>query len=181
MAQLLPPVGEGKAYDRLHPQPYTIGCASGGCSLLLDTLDRQIVAHLLADGRSSFRAIGVDVGLSAPAVKRRVDRLVADGVIERFGAVVDPRALGWSIEAIIELFCTHATPPDRIRRALSRLPEVATAYTVTGDADAVVHLQVSDTPHLEQTLQRIRDEPFVDKTRSVVVLSRLIDRTRPPE
>jgi DNA-binding Lrp family transcriptional regulator len=149
--------------------------------LLLDRLDRQIVARLLEDGRASYRAIGAEVGLSAPAVKRRVDRLVAGGVIERFSVVVDPRALGWTIEAIIELFCADATPPDRIRRALSVLPEVAAAYTVTGDADAVVHLQVADTPHLEQTIERIRDEPFVDKTRSVVVLSRLIDRARLPE
>lgn len=149
--------------------------------MLLDPLDRQIVAHLLEDGRASFRAIGGEVGLSAPAVKRRVDRLVADGVIERFSAVVDPRALGWTIEAFIELFCVAATPPGRIGRALSALPEVAAAYTVTGDADAVVHLQVADTPHLERTIERIRDEPFVDKTRSVVVLSRLIERARPPE
>lgn len=147
----------------------------------LDSLDRQIVSILLRDARRSFRAIGAEVGLSAPAVKRRVDRLVDEGVIERFGAVVDPRALGWTIEAIIELFCAAATPPQRIASALAKVPEVAAAWTVTGDADAVVHLQVADTPHLEQTIERIRDEPFVDKTRSVVVLSRLIDRTRPPE
>jgi DNA-binding Lrp family transcriptional regulator len=148
--------------------------------LLLDALDRHIVAQLLENGRSSFRAIGAEVGLSAPAVKRRVDRLVDEGVIERFSAVVDPRTLGWSIEAVIELFCTAATSPHRIARALSSLPEVSAAYTVTGDADAVVHLQVADTPHLERTIERIRDEPFVAKTRSVVVLSRLIDRARPP-
>jgi DNA-binding Lrp family transcriptional regulator len=149
--------------------------------LLLDALDRQIVALLLTDARSSFREIGAEVGLSAPAVKRRVDRLVDTGVIERFSAVVDPRALGWTIEAIIELHCTDATSPERITRALEGLPEVAAAYTVTGDADAVVHLQVADTPHLERTIERIRDEPFVARTRSVVILSRLIDRTRPPE
>jgi DNA-binding Lrp family transcriptional regulator len=148
--------------------------------LRLDELDRQIVSHLLRDARSSFREVGHAVGLSAPAVKRRVDRLVADGVIERFSAVVDPRSLGWAIEAVVELFCAHATTPERIQAALAPLPEVAAAYTVTGDADAVVHLQVQDTPHLERTIERIRDEPFVDKTRSVVVLSRLIDRTRPP-
>jgi DNA-binding Lrp family transcriptional regulator len=149
--------------------------------LLLDQLDRQIVASLLADARRSFRAIGAEVGLSAPAVKRRVDRLVDDGVIERFTAVVDPRQLGWTIEAVIEVFCRDATSPERIRDALAVLPEVAAAYTVTGEADAVVHLQVTDTPHLEATIERIRDEPFVARTHSVVVLSRLIDRTRPPE
>jgi DNA-binding Lrp family transcriptional regulator len=152
-----------------------------GESLLLDALDRQIVACLLSDARRSFRAMGEEVGLSAPAVKRRVDRLVDEGVIERFTAVVDPRRLGWTIEAVIEVFCADATSPERIRAALYDLPEVAAAYTVTGEADAVVHLQVADTPHLEATIERIRDQPFVARTHSVVVLSRLIDRTRPPE
>jgi DNA-binding Lrp family transcriptional regulator len=69
--------------------------------LRLDELDRRIVAALSTDGRRSYRDIGDEVGLSAPAVKRRVDRLRAEGVIERFTAVLDPRALGWSPEVSI--------------------------------------------------------------------------------
>lgn len=142
----------------------------------VDPIDEQIVAWLSRDGRASYRTIGAAVGLSAPAVKRRVDRLVDAGVIEGFAAVIDPRALGWTTEAFVEVFCEGLIPPERIGAALSRLPEIVGAYTITGDPDALVHLRASDTEHLEATLQQIRSEPFVARTRSVLVLSRLIER-----
>ncbi len=145
----------------------------------LDDVDQQIVAWLSRDARSSYRTIGASIGLSAPAVKRRVDRLLDTGVIERFSAVIDPRALGWSTECFVELFCEGRTPPGVIATVLSRYPEVVGAYTITGDPDALVHMRASDTAHLESTLERIRSEPFVVRTRSVIVLSKLLERTFP--
>jgi DNA-binding Lrp family transcriptional regulator len=144
--------------------------------LRLDEVDQQIVAWLSRDGRASYRTIGDAVGLSAPAVKHRVDRLLDDGVIEGFTAVLDPRALGWTVEAFIELFCEGRTPPEVIRTTLARHPEVVGAYTITGDPDALVHVRAAGTPHLEATLERIRSEPYVVRTRSVLVLSRLLER-----
>jgi DNA-binding Lrp family transcriptional regulator len=144
--------------------------------LRLDELDQRIVAWLSADARASFREIGDDIGLSAPAVKRRVDRLLDAGVIERFAAVIDPSALGWDTEAFVELFCEGRTLATRIGTALSRHPEVVGAYTITGDPDALVHIRARDTTHLEATLEQIRGEPFVVRTRSVLVLSRLLER-----
>jgi len=58
------------------------------------------------------------------------------------------------------------------------VPEVVGAVTVSGAADALVHMLASDVKQLERALERIRDEPNVDHTRSVIVLSRLIDRPR---
>lgn len=145
--------------------------------LRVDELDRTILALLQEDGRLSFAALGASVGLSASAVKRRVDRLRDSGVIDRFTVAVDPRVLGWTIEAFIEVFCAPRTPSHRIRDALARHPEVVSAFTVTGDADALLHLRIADAAHLEGALERIRAEPIVTQTRSVVVLSRLLDRS----
>lgn len=145
----------------------------------LDRIDHQIVAWLQRDGRASYRQIGSDVGLSAPAVKRRVDRLVAADVITGFTAVVDPRALGWTTEAFVAIFCEGRTSPDRIRTAVAKHPEVIGAYTITGDHDALLHVRVQDTAHLEQVLERIRSEEFISLTRSMVVLTRLLERAAP--
>lgn len=145
----------------------------------LDDIDRQIVAWLQRDGRASFRAIGDGVGLSAPAVKRRVDRLVDEGVILGFTAVADPGALGWNAEAFIAVYCDGRTIPDRIRAAAAKQPEVVAAYTVTGDHDALLHVRVRDTAHLEEVLERLRSEDFIAHTRSLVVLSRLLEREIP--
>ena len=145
----------------------------------LDDIDRQIVAWLQRDARASFREIGDGVGLSAPAVKRRVDRLVDEGVIQGFTAVTDPRALGWGTEAFVAVFCEGRTIPDRIRTAAAKHPEVVAAYTVTGDHDALLHVRVRDTGHLEDVLERLRSEEFISHTRSLVVLSRLVEREVP--
>jgi DNA-binding Lrp family transcriptional regulator len=59
--------------------------------------------------------------------------------------------------------------------ATRRHPEVIGAYTVSGEADALVHLRAADIAHLERALERIRAEPFITSTRSMIVLSRLVD------
>jgi len=144
--------------------------------LRLDDIDRRIVAQLLADGRASYAQIGDRVGLSAPAVKRRVDRLRRDGVITGYAAVVDPAALGWTTEAFIELHCTGATSPEEIYASVRPHPEVVAAYTITGDASALVHLRTRDIQHLEQALERLRREKNITQTKTAIVLSRLIGR-----
>lgn len=151
----------------------------GGESLQIDATDQRIIALLVSDARSSFAEIGAKVSLSAPAVKRRVDRLRSSGVIKGFTAVIDPAAVGWTTEAFVELFCTGRTTPAQITVATRRHPEVVGAYTVSGEADALVHLRAADIGHLEQALEKLRAEPFVTSTRSMVVLSRLVETPTP--
>ncbi|MBX6371701.1 MAG: Lrp/AsnC family transcriptional regulator [Acidothermus sp.] len=142
----------------------------------LDDIDRKILAVLRDDGRAGFAAIGAAVGLSTSAAKRRVDRLRARGVITGFTAIVDPAALGWHTEAYVELYCQGRTSPAAIAAALAKYPEVVDACTVSGDADALVHVMASDVKHFEQVLEKINAERFVVRTKSVLVLSRLLRR-----
>ncbi len=141
-----------------------------------DELDRRILHALVQDGRASYAEIGAVVGLSAPAVKRRVDRLRAAGAITGFSARLSPGELGWTTEAYVELFCRGRTSPTDIAVATGKHPEVVSACTVTGDADALLHIKAADMRHFEQVVERISAEPFVVRTRSSIVLSRLVDR-----
>ena len=142
----------------------------------LDALDARIVHALAEDARRTYADIGHEVGLSAPAVKRRVDRLLAAGAITGFTVRVDPAALGWRTEAFVEVYCRHSTAPQDIRRALAHYPEVAAASTVTGEADAMLQIYAEDVRHFERVLERIAGEPFVERTKSVLVLSPLLRR-----
>jgi DNA-binding Lrp family transcriptional regulator len=139
-----------------------------------DDLDRKIVAALVADARATYAEVGALIGLSAPAVKRRVDRLRDSGAITGFSAQVDPSALGWSTEAYVELFCRGRTSPADIAAAVGQYPEVIDACTITGEADALLRIRASDVRHFERVVERIGAEPFVVRTRSVIVLSRLV-------
>ena len=142
----------------------------------MDRTDHQIIALLRENARRSFQDIGAQVSLSAPAVKRRVDRLERDGVIRGYSANVDPQALGWNTHAFVELFCEGRMSGEEVRAAIADHPEVEGAYTIAGAASAILHLRASDTRHLEQALERLREAPGVSRTQTQVVLSTLFER-----
>ena len=144
----------------------------------MDDVDHRIVRLLVANARATFLEIGDQVGLSASAAKRRFDKLVDSGAIRGFTAQVDPRVLGWRTEAYVEVYCKGTVSPAELRGSLERIPEVVGASTVTGAADALLHVLAEDVTHLEDALERVRKEPNVDHTVSIIVLSRLIDRGR---
>lgn len=142
----------------------------------MDAIDSRIIDQLRQNARAGYGDIGDVVGLSASAVKRRVDKLVADRVIRGFTVQVDPAVEGLAVEAYVELFCRGTVAPDELRRILLAVPEVVEAGTVTGDADAIVRLRSRDIPSMEEALERVRSAPNVDHTRSAIVFSRLVDR-----
>jgi len=145
-------------------------------SLRLDELDRKLLALLQQQGRRSFADLGRDVGLSTPAVKRRVDRLEAAGVIRGYAAVVDVTHLGAGFEAIAEVYCADKTVPRDVLRAVTSIPEVVSAVTVSGEPDAVLRVQVEDIAHLERVIEALRRHPTIVRTRTMLVLSVLVDR-----
>lgn len=142
----------------------------------MDNLDRGILDLLRQNARAGYGDIGSRVGLSASAVKRRVDKLVADRVIRNFTVHVDPTVDGMNTEAYVELFCRGTVAPEELLRILSAVPEVVDAGTVTGSADAIVHIRARDISSLESALETVRLAPNVDHSRSAIVLSRLIHR-----
>jgi DNA-binding Lrp family transcriptional regulator len=144
--------------------------------VLRDEIDRQIIACLAQDARLPYPAIGEQVGLSAPAVKRRIDRLRADGTITGFTVTLDPTEVGETTEAFVEVHCRGRTSPEQIRQLALRQPAVVAAYTVTGQADALFHVRCADNRELEASLEGIRADDAVERTASVIVLSHLMTR-----
>lgn len=144
--------------------------------MALDDLDRRILDELRLDGRASYAEMGTTIGLSPSAVKRRVDRMVGEGVIRGFGVRIDPELDGAATEAYVELFCRGTVAPEELRRLLANIPNVVEAFTVTGQADAIVRLRAATMPDLEVALEQVRLAPQVDKTRSAIVLTRLVEQ-----
>jgi len=145
----------------------------------VDRIDQQIVAILTKDARATYAEIGDEVNLSAPAVKRRIDRLLDDGVIRGFAAVVDPAATGWRTEAFVEVFCSGTISPESLRRAWEDIAEVTGAWTITGQPDALLRVVATDIRQLEEVLERIRSAASIDHTETAIVLSTLVDRRVP--
>lgn len=143
----------------------------------LDETDERILAELADNARATFAEIGQHVNLSAPAVKRRVDRMLDSGVIRGFTTVIDRSALGWTTEAYVQVFCHGTIAPAELRASWKDIPEVVAAATVTGTADAMLHVLARDMRHLEEALERIRTSADVERSESIVVLSNIIERS----
>jgi len=142
----------------------------------MDATDIEIVALLRQDARRSYQDIGRHVHLSAPAVKRRVDRLEQDGVILGYTAIVNPPAFGWHAEAFVDLYCDGKMPAESIKQAVEDEPRVVSAHTVAGESSALLHVMAADTKDLEQVLEQIRSTDGVTRTVTEVVLSTLFHR-----
>jgi Lrp/AsnC family leucine-responsive transcriptional regulator len=140
----------------------------------VDEADRKIIALLVEDSRRTYDDIGRRVALSAPAVKRRVDRLRASGAVRGFTALIDHSALGDHTEALIELFFAAGTQLDEVARRLHLHPEVVEAWSVTGEADAIARVRTHDNSDLERLIMELQRDGLVQRTRSQVVLSRLV-------
>jgi Lrp/AsnC family transcriptional regulator, leucine-responsive regulatory protein len=137
----------------------------------VDAIDGRILGLLQKNARSTFGEIGREVGLSAPAVKRRVDKLEQSGVIRGYTTLVDHSHLGQSVEAFAELRFAGSTRVDDIEDIALDVPEVQAIFTVAGDPDALAWIRVSDVQNLKRVIDRLRSSGKVTGTKTLMVLS----------
>jgi len=137
----------------------------------MDWLDRRIIAALRGNGRATYAELGRQVGLSASAVHERVGKLEASGVILGYHAVVDPRAVGLGVTALVGIQPAESGNDDDVAAAIAALDEVESCYAVAGEEAFVVKVRVGTVDELEQTLGRLRRIDGVARTRTTVVLS----------
>ncbi|WP_433244879.1 Lrp/AsnC family transcriptional regulator [Streptosporangium sp. CA-135522] len=98
----------------------------------IDALDLRILAELQVEARVSFAELGRRVGLSAPAVADRVQRLEETGVITGYRAEVDPRALGFPVTVMVRIR-PAIRELQRISKIAQEVPQIVECYRMTGD------------------------------------------------
>jgi Lrp/AsnC family leucine-responsive transcriptional regulator len=136
----------------------------------LDAVDDEILALLSEDARRTLSDIGERVSLSAPAVKRRIDRLERLGVITGYTAVVDHEKLGRPLQAFCELRFAGTTKVADIAGVAAGLAEVEAVYTTAGDPDALVLIRVRDVADLTRVIDLLRRSGRVTGTKTLMVL-----------
>jgi Lrp/AsnC family transcriptional regulator, leucine-responsive regulatory protein len=146
--------------------------------LVEDDVDRRILALLGTDGRMSYADLARDTGLSTSAVHQRVRRLEERGVITGYAAVINPRAVGLPLTALIDLTPLDPSAPDDIPQRVEGFAEIESCWSVAGSASYVVKVRVAEPTDLEDLLARIRAAAGVS-TRTTIVLSTPFEG-RPP-
>ncbi|HUY09243.1 MAG TPA: Lrp/AsnC family transcriptional regulator [Candidatus Dormibacteraeota bacterium] len=143
----------------------------------MDDIDRALLRGLVRDGRSTWAALGEQVGLSAPSVHDRVHKLEAAGAILGYAAQVAPAAVGADTAALIALR-THGNAKERLRLEadLVREPAVLELHEVAGDDCYLAKVRVHSTAELAALLARLREAYPGLTTRSSVVLRSVFER-----
>jgi Lrp/AsnC family leucine-responsive transcriptional regulator len=136
----------------------------------IDGTDREILELLRRDARRTLSDIGTRVSLSAPAVRRRIDRLEELGVITGYTVRVDHAKLGRPVEAFTELRFAGNTKVADISGVADGLREVDAVYTIAGDPDALVHLRVRDVDDLARVIDALRRSGRIVGTKTLIVL-----------
>ena len=120
---------------------------------LIDSTNRRVLAELQADARISLAELGRRVGLSAPAVAERVQRLEQEGVITAYRADVDPRALGFPLQAIVRIRPAPRQIP-KVAELARETPEVVECERITGDDCFFMRMNLRSVEHLEEVIDR---------------------------
>lgn len=138
----------------------------------MDAVDERIVAILVADGRTSFSALGRAVGLSTNAAAARVRRLEATGVIVGYQAVLgdrqpDPEA---GIEAFVDVRLAPERDSDEFLAWARTLGQVVDAAHVTGPYDYHLHVRVRDMAALDRLLRVLKTTGGAAQTQTRLAL-----------
>jgi Lrp/AsnC family leucine-responsive transcriptional regulator len=120
---------------------------------LLDETNRRLLRALHADPRITMSALARSVGMSAPAVTERVQRLQLAGVITGFTMNVDPAALGLPVTAFVRVRPAARQLP-KIAALAESLEQVSECHRITGEDCFLIKVHAASIPELEATLDR---------------------------
>lgn len=114
----------------------------------MDQTDRKILAILQADSSLPIAEVAARVNLSQTPCWRRIQRLEANGVIQRKVAIVDPEKVGIGVQVLVAIETGDHTPDwlQRFEGAMQEMPEVMEVHRTTGDIDYLMRVAVADMP-----------------------------------
>ncbi|CTQ42760.1 Lrp/AsnC family transcriptional regulator [Roseibium sp. ROS1] len=142
----------------------------------MDETDIKIVEALIDDARMSLKDLAAHVGLSSPGVSERIRRLQERGVIRGFTVDIDPKVLGYSLQAIVRI---RPLPGKLhiVQQLIQEIPEFCECDKVTGEDCFVARLAIPSIDQLDGILDRISDKA---ETSTSIVKSQPIRRRPPP-
>lgn len=122
----------------------------------MDAIDRQLLALLKHDGRASVTTLSGQLGVSRATVQSRIDRLKANGSIQRFTIDIAHGQTGDVIRAVM-LVEVQGNLTRSVIRALRRLPEISDLHSTNGAWDLVAQIETPNLAEFDRTLRDVRE------------------------
>lgn len=144
--------------------------------MLLDDIDKRLLAALQKDAHLTAHQLGETLNLSASQAGRRRQKLEADGVIQSYNARLDPRQLGLSVQGFVQVHLgTHGPEHSTsFARLIANRAEIVSAWTMTGDADYLLRVYCDDLPALNRLIHEVLlPHKAVARVHSQIVMDQL--------
>jgi Lrp/AsnC family leucine-responsive transcriptional regulator len=163
--------------------------------IVLDKIDRKILAVLQDDGRLSNQDVAERVSLSPSPCLRRIKRLEEAGVIRQYVALLDPDKIGLGLLAYVNVRLEKhsdapapggtrtnpASPRADFAVSVANWPEVVACYAMTGEMDYLLRVHVEDMEHFSRFMMvTLLRHPAVLDVKSSFALQRIKDTTALP-
>ena len=132
----------------------------------MDDLDREILAILRRDSRTPYTEIADRVGTSEGTVRNRVERLIEEGIIERFTVATRTG----NVKAMVEIGVAVDVDTDEISERMADWTEVDFVWQVSGEEDVVAVADTADTGTLNEMITRARELDEVVSTKTRLIL-----------
>jgi Lrp/AsnC family leucine-responsive transcriptional regulator len=146
-------------------------------------IDLRILAELQQNAKLTNAELATRVNLSPSPCLARVRALEQAGVIGRYVTLLDPKAIGLTVSVFIQVSLDRQVEPalERFEQAVANFPEVMECYLMTGDADYLLRVVVTDLPELEQFIvKRLSRIEGMASIRSSIALKRVKYQTALP-
>ena len=137
--------------------------------IALDEVDRKILMELQRDARRSFKKIGADIGVSEATVFVRARKLQEKGVLKGFRAVIDQKAVGKTLTAIV-LVRAHPKAFPGMLDALKKFDDIYEIYDVTGEYYSILKIRTTGTDELGKIIDQIGAIDGIAGTETIIVL-----------
>lgn len=150
--------------------------------VILDALDKAVIAALLADGRQSQVELAERVPLSPTAIARRIKALEQSGVIEGYQARISRKALGLTMMAVVQISLKSQSQEllDAFEKAAAAAPSIVSCYMMSGQDDYVITVLARDLADFERIhKEQLSRLPGVARLHSSFVLREVTTRALP--
>ncbi len=146
-------------------------CMSNGNKKVdLDAIDRRLLIELLRDARTSLRRLSEEMNVSPATLHNRLTRLVQEGLIKGFTALVDYTKLGYSLSAVI-MAKVDGKHLVEFEKEIANTDNVVAVYDVVGEYDVVIIAKFKNVEDLDSFLKQLLKNPKVERTYTSIVLN----------
>jgi len=137
----------------------------------MDSLDREILDVLRRDARTPYTGIADRIGTSEGTVRNRVDRLIDEGVIERFTVATRTG----NVKAMIEIGVDVNVDTAGISERMAEWADVDFVWQVSGEEDLVLVVDAADTERVNDLITRAREQEEVISTKTRLILDERLE------